>query len=182
MHDSRARSRNAPSYRLFIDRRNEVNLIKRLLLRCVQVLSFALNGIWWVLVGWWFNPISQRTENRALLMDVQTHLYFLTSAGQPIIEKHPPILPFDYASAKILHGNVCYCFTRGRGELNVTVAPRHARESSHELSSVIAALDGSGVAPLLDFVDIAAALRPRLLVIDRAFSKECYPEFEKKLR
>jgi hypothetical protein len=49
--------------------------------------------------------------------------------------------PFDYAVVRILNGNICFGFTRGQEQLNVTLSPRHAPRDTHELHIVIAAID-----------------------------------------
>ena len=173
------RSRSAPSYRITIDHGKWGN---RFLSACFNALSLALGKAWWLLIGWWLDPVSQRKRNLALMEDVQANLNFLYSGGQPIVEKRPAILPFDYASARILLGNVYYRFTRGRGELNITLAPRHDPSRSHELSMVIAALDSAKLRPVgNDFASIGSAIRPRLEELESAFSENEYPEFKNKL-
>jgi len=142
---------------------------------------YVLKGIYWILFGWWLDPWWQRRANHALMDDVQANLYFLYSRGQPIEEKRPRSLPFDYASVRIAFENIYFTFTRGRGELNVTLAPRHAPTDGHELTLVVAALDSSDLRPVGDFPGIAAVLRPRLRALNEAFSESRYPEFEKKL-
>ena len=76
--------------------------------------------------AWWLDPWFQRKSNQALWDDVQANLYFLYSNGELIKEKHPQILPFDYASVSLVFDNIRFCFTRGREELNVSLSPRHA--------------------------------------------------------
>ena len=125
--------------------------------------------------------MSQKRRNQTLWSDIQANLYFLSKRGQRIIEKHPTTLPFDYASVRILLGNIHFCFTRGRGELNVTLAPSHDLSQFVELSLVIAALDSGNLKPASDFESIASILSPRIDALNEVFSKTSYPEFSKNL-
>jgi hypothetical protein len=86
---------------------------------------------------------SQRTENAALRDDIQANLYFLYSTGEIVEERwlKTAVHPFDYAVVRILNGNICFGFTRGQEQLNVTLSPRHAPRDTHELHIVIAAID-----------------------------------------
>ena len=184
MRDLPPRARTARGYRIFVDhgRRRKDDLLIRLLSPCYEALVFVLRGAWRILFGWWLDPLSQRRKNRALWSDVEANLYFLYSEGEPIVEKRPVSLPFDYASVRILVGNVYYCFTRGRGELNVTLAPRHSPTHFHELSLVIAALDSAKLRPIGDdFASVSSAIGPRIAALDQAFSQNQYSEFERKL-
>ncbi|MGA8431648.1 MAG: hypothetical protein WB729_17625 [Candidatus Sulfotelmatobacter sp.] len=158
-------------------------------IRLIQMLEPLILGPYWVirviyvvLFGWWLNPWQQRRSNQSLWDEVQANLYFLYSEGRPIIEKRPHPLPFDYASVRILFGNIYFRFTRGRGELNVTLAPRHEPTRSHELSLVLTALDSCHFKPLgSDWKSIAGALRPRLDALNKVFSEALYPEFVEKI-
>jgi len=180
MDDVPRRTRSVPSYRIVADRDKKAH---RYLSACFRALSFVLGKVWRISFGWWLDPISQRRKNQALWNDVQANLYFLYSGGQPIIETHPNIQPFDYASVRISYGNVLYCFTRGRGEVNVTLAARHAPARSHELSKVIAALENARVAPIGNgLASASSAIHSRLAALDEAFSEGRYSEFEDKLR
>jgi hypothetical protein len=93
-----------------------------------------------VAFAWWLDPWLQRNENRALWNDVQANLFFLVSQAQLISSRPVAVMPFDYASVKLLRENVLITITRGRGDLAVSVEPRHAPAESYELGSAIAAL------------------------------------------
>ena len=142
----------------------------------------VLEIIYKALLGWWLDLWLQRRRNQALWDEVQANLYFLYTEGQPVIEKHPHRLPFDYASVRLLYGNIYFCFTLGQGELNVTLAPRHEPTRSHELSLVLTALDSCHFKPLgSDWKSIAGAPRPRLDALNKVFSEALYPEFVEKI-
>ena len=142
---------------------------------------YVIRAAYKALFGWWLDPLLQRRKNQSLWNDVQANLYSLYTGGVPIREKNPKILPFDYASVRLIFKNISFCFTRGRGELNVTLAPSIAPTDSHEFAVVIAALDSRHIKPVNNFAEIASILRPRLDALNQAFSENCYPDFEKKL-
>ena len=142
---------------------------------------YVLKGIYWILFGWWLEPRSQRKANQALADDVRANLNFLFSSGELADEGPTPIHPFDYAVVRIDYGNICFYFARGRGELNISLAPRHAPKRSHELALVIAALESSNLILVNGFREIAAVLHPRLDALNRAFSESQYPSLGKKL-
>jgi len=146
-------------------------------------LAFIFKTIHKVCFAWWLDPWLQRRQNQSLCDDVQANLYFLYSGGQLIHEKHPKILPFDYAMVRIIFGNIVFCFTRGRDELNVSLSPRHAPNDTHLLSVVIAVLDSKDVTEQREVCylsELAELLRPRLDALNHAFSEQSYPDFQKR--
>jgi hypothetical protein len=136
-----------------------------------------------VLFGWlalW----SQKRENASLMDDIEANLYFLISAGEVVKERWTKVHPFDYASVQINYENICFFVTRGQGQVNVLLSPRHALRDTHELSIVIAALDSSDVReqkPVNYLSEVGDLLRPRLDALNEAFSELRYAEFRKKL-
>jgi len=135
-------------------------------------------------LAWWLDPWLQRKANRALWEDVQANLYFLCEHGQLIQEKPIQILPFDYASVRLTYENLLFVFTRGRGELNTSLAPRSAPEETFRLSVVMAVLDSADVEeqrPPESLSALASLLRPRMVALNDAFSDSRYPEFREKL-
>jgi hypothetical protein len=94
-----------------------------------------------IVFAWWLDSWLQRNANRAPGDDVQANLFFLVSEGQLVSSRPVAVLPFDCVSMGLLRENVLFTITRGRGDLNVSVAPRHVPAESYELGSVIAALD-----------------------------------------
>ena len=116
--------------------------------------------------------------------NVQANLFFLVSEGQLVSSRRVAVLPFDYASVEVLRENVLFIITRGRGELNVSVAPRHVPTESCELGSVIAALELRHLSErdlVSDLARVAGLLRPRLQALNAAFSEEEYPHIKKRL-
>src|SRR5262245_5344352 len=102
-------------------------------------------------------------RNSSLLCDVDTHFFFLFPTAQIVRERWYRVLPFDYASVRINYKNIC--FSRGRGELNISLSPRHAPLAMHELTYVVAVLDSVNLSKVSTNgrLDGAADLiRPRL--------------------
>ena len=124
----------------------------------------------------WLQPWFQRRANRALLNDLQRDLYSLISTAD-LVESPSGNLPFDYASVEILWENLCLTISRGRGAVNVSLAPRHARNERVELGPVIAALEKrhfSSQDVVHDLTDVGSLLRPRLDLLNAAFSEQEY--------
>lgn len=150
-----------------------------------QVVSFLLRVINKALF-WWLDIWLQRRENAALRDDIQANLYFLYTTGE--IVKEPwlktAVHPFDYAVVEIISDNICFGFTRGQEQLNVTLSPRRASRDIHELHTVVAAIDSTDVRkqePVRYLSDVAELLRPRMDALNEAFSEGGYPAFREKL-
>ena len=147
-------------------------------------IGFIVKMLNKVAFAWWLDPWLQRNENRALWNDVQANLFFLVSQVQLISSRPVAVMPFDYASVKLLRENVLITITRGRGDLAVSVAPRHAPAESYELGSAIAALESRHLSEhdlVGSFAGVERLLRPRLETLNLAFSEEEYPRFKKRL-
>lgn len=147
-------------------------------------IGFFIKTFYNVVFAWWLDPWLQRNANRALWDDVQANLFFLVSGGQLVSSRPVAVLPFDYASVGLLRENVLFTITRGRGELNVSVAPRHVPTESYELGSVIAALERRHLSEhdlVHELAGVAGLLRPRLQALNAAFSEEEYPRIKERL-
>jgi len=147
-------------------------------------LLFAAKIVYKILFSWWLDPWCQRKTNGSLWNDVQSNFYFLTSIGELVKEKPLRILPLDYASINVVFKNLCFCFTRGQGEVHISISPSHAPKEFTQLGYVIAALDSRDITalePMGCLSEAAQVVRPRLDALDKAFSESEYPEFKKKL-
>jgi hypothetical protein len=147
------------------------------------VLSFLVVVVYQTLF-WWYELWSQHRANASLLDDVQANLYFLFSEGHVVKERWTKIHPFDYACVRIDYGNICFWFTRGRNELNVSLSPRHLPNETYELNVVIAALDPTDVTeqkPIRYLSEVADLIKPRLNALNEAYSEQHYHEFKRKL-
>lgn len=146
-------------------------------------LGSLFAAIYKVMFGW-LEIGSQRKADSALLYDVRKKFFFLFPPAEIVKERWYRVLPFDYSSVSVSYKNICFCFTRGRGELNISLSPGHAPRAAQELRYVVATLDSvniSKVAASGDLDDAADLLRPRLEALNEAFSERRYSEFAKKL-
>jgi len=147
-------------------------------------LSFVIKAIDRTLLGWWLWPLLQRKANKALRQDVRRDLPFLSRKSQFVKEKRILVLPFDYAEASVGAGNLLVCFTRGRGEINVSLSPNHSPRDRYELAVVMAALDSKGITEVTvptELIDLDGLLQSRFGDLNEEFSETRYPEFKKKL-
>jgi hypothetical protein len=147
------------------------------------VVGFLFRLVTAVLFGW-LAILLQRRADSSLLYEVRTELYFLFPAGSVVKERWYRVLPFDYASVGINYHNVCFWITRGRGELNVSIAIRDVPRPTYEIGLVVAALDSTVATeqkPIRYLLQVADLLRPRIEAINDAFSESKYPEFKEKL-
>jgi hypothetical protein len=146
----------------------------------------ALGSLFWfvnkVLFGW-LEVWTQRKADSSLLYDVRTHFFFLFAPAETVKERWHRVLLFDYASVRLNYKNICFCFSRGREELNISLSPRHAPRDAHKLTYVVAALDSVNTSKVTtNGLDGAADLiRPRLRALNEAFSECGYAEFAKRL-
>jgi len=146
--------------------------------------TFVFKTVYNVAFAWWLDPWLQGRANGALLDEIHANLYFLVSQAHLDISRPITTLPFDYASVEIPWENVLFTFTRGRGELNVSVAPRHAPGKSYELGLVIAALEHRHFSErdlVHDLAGAATLLRPRLQPLNIAFSEQEFPHIKDRL-
>jgi hypothetical protein len=146
-------------------------------------IGFAVLGIYRLTLAWWLDPPLQRKSNRALLDDVQRNLYFLVSQAE-MVKSPRAVLPFDYSSVEILWGNLFFTITRGRGDVSVSVAPRHARSERFDLGPTIAAVEGRNFSAkdvIHDLVEAGALLRPRMDLLNAAFSEQRYSDTRERI-
>ncbi len=153
---------------------------QRLVFPVLRAIAGGLNCLGWIVFGWWIEPIEQERRNDSLRRDVKASLYFLFPEGKFLIENNPAIQPFDYASASILFGNVLLHFTRGRGELNITIAPQHLPNEARDLSVVLSALGSQNVS-IPNLAAASSVLALRLGTLNNSFTQEQYPRLREKL-
>ena len=99
---------------------------RQTLITLTRPIYIALAPFFWfvnkVLFGWLEIWLQMRSDS-SLLYDVRKDFFFLFPGAEIVKERWYRVLPFDYASVCLNHRNVHFCFARGRGELNVSVAP-----------------------------------------------------------
>ena len=140
-------------------------------------IGYLVKATWWIGFGWWLGPIAQERANRALNDDIKASLSFLFPDGE-FLNDPTKILPFDYAASRVLYKNVLLSFTRGRGEINITVAPRHLAEDRRELASVLTVLTLKRTS-ISTLADSSSLFRDNLSALNAAFSEQEYPQFKK---
>lgn len=73
-------------------------------------------------------------------------------------------------------------FFRGRGDLPVRVAPKHAPNAWEDLPLLLSVIDdGFHRREFTSLQDVAAALKPRMKLLHEALSGERYPDLQKGL-
>jgi hypothetical protein len=150
----------------------------------VLAVGFVLKMVRLAFFSWWFDPFVQRRSNRALLRDVESELDFLFPYARVVHQRRTAVLPFDYAEVQLIWGTALFTICRGRGELNVTVAPSHAATESYDLGRVIAALEKRHLSErdsANDLVTVAKLLRPHLTDLSTSFSESEYPKIRQRL-
>ena len=167
-----------------MQRQSRTGVLDMLWVPPMAALFFAVRVLYGVCFAWWYDPWQQKKANGALWNDLQSEFYFLTSRGTLVSEGKVKPLPFDYASVSIVFENLRFCFTRGRGEVSVTMSPLHAPGHSYYIDDVLAVLDSKDrleLAPTGTLREVAKALRSHLDAIRMAFSEAEYPGFREKL-
>jgi hypothetical protein len=147
-------------------------------------LSFVVKAVDKTFLAWWLWPLLQRKANEALRQDLRRDLPFLCGEGRFVEEKRSVVLPFDYAEAYVRAGNLLFCFTRGRGEINVSVSPSHSPLDSYLLAVVLAALDCKAITEVTvptELPDLNRLIQTRFDGVNEALSETQFPEFKKKL-
>jgi hypothetical protein len=166
-----------------VRRDTKLRLLDKLVVPFLAGTGFVVKATYTLTFAWWLDPWVQRRQNRALLQDLHRDLYFLVSEAEAF--KSPSaVLPFDYATVEVHWRNLLLTITRGRGEINVSVAPRHAPNELHELGPLIAALEGKRYSerePIASLADAAALLLPRLNLLNGAFSEPEYPRTRQEI-
>jgi hypothetical protein len=150
----------------------------------LSAIGLVSKTVYGVTLGWWLDPWLQRRANLALLDDVRAHFNFIVADGKIAKPKRTTVLPFDYASVAIIHKNVVFGFTRGRGDVSVSVAPCCALNDSYEIGRAIACIDGERLSEhylVNDFESAAKLLRPRMEALNSAFSEQNYADIRQRI-
>ncbi len=152
-----------------------IDALRPLLVPLIELVKAIYN----ILFGWLDRRLARRNQS-ALEQDVKDALPFLFSEGRGAIVLIDPTRPrpiFDYATVKVLCGNIVFCFTRGRGDLCIDVASRLSPAEWHSLQSVLRLTgDVSAPAHFQDVWQAASLLEPKITRLQQALSA---PEFRK---
>ena len=128
---------------------------------------------------WWM----QRRANDHLAVEVLSSLYFLSPPAVRF-EGRTAVLPFNYAEVKVMYENICFTVARGRGEVNVSLSPRHSVRDTHQLATVISVIESrhlSNTDIVTTLEDAVSLIRPRVRELNEAFSEAHYREFQTRL-
>lgn len=152
------------------------------------VIGFIAVNLYRLLIGWWLDRTTSKNNERVFAEEIRNALPFLFVEYDGKIVPNEGIrspLRFDYAIVTVAARNLLLRFVRGRDEFRVDVAPKHEPRDWQEVSLVLTAIDsvkGFGLQPLYYRLgDFARLIRPRLLVLDDAFSDEHYVSTKAKL-
>jgi hypothetical protein len=147
-------------------------------------VGFVVKMVYNVAFGWWLDPWLRRKANRALMDDITANLYFLVSGPHAGVPRSIGVLKSEWPTVEIPWGNLLFTVVRWRGDTNVCVAPCHAPEESYELGPLVAALESRHFSErdvVNDLADAANLLRPRLQVMNAAFSAQEFPRIKGRL-
>lgn len=146
-------------------------------------IGYIAKMVYKLAFAWWLDPLLRRNANRSLLDETTTNLYFLVS------EPHADVRSISarqsaWPTVEIRWENLLFTVVRWCGDTNISVAPRHAPRESHELGPVVAALECRHFSErdvVNDLADAANLLRPRLQVLNAAFSEQEFPQMKERL-
>jgi hypothetical protein len=142
-------------------------------------IGFALKVVYYVVFAWWLGPWLDHKANRELVDEIKQNLYFLISEPSSI-----RVLRAEWPTVEIPWGNLLFTIVRWRGDVTVSVAPKHAPVQSYELGPLIAAFEGRHLSErdiVNDLGDAARLLRPRLEGLNAAFSEQEFPRIKGRL-
>jgi hypothetical protein len=147
-------------------------------------IAFAVKMVYSIAFAWWFEPWMERKAVRALLNDIKTYLYFLVSPSLTDTLTPIRVVKSEWPEVEIPWENLLFTITRWRAETSVSVAPRHASAERYELGPLIASLEHRHFSErdlINDLADAALLLRPRLQILNAAFSEQEFPRTRKRL-
>jgi hypothetical protein len=166
-----------PDFNIILNRVNILNVQKATKLRILEFLrplilgiGFAFKVVYYIAFAWWLDPWLRHKANRGLVDDIERNLSFLIAEPSAI-----RVLNAESTTAEILTGNLLFTVSRWRGDTTVSVAPRHSPVQSYEIGPLVAAFERRHFSEqdiVNDLVDAARLLRPRLDVLNAAFSEE----------
>jgi hypothetical protein len=143
------------------------------------VIGFVTKSLYSLFFGWADKRLGRRLEQQ-LGKDIKQNLSFIFDQYGGVIVpntgvRFPP--PFDYAVVTIEATDLLFRFYRGRGDLNVYVAPKQAPNDWNDVSLVISALKAPDDMQRRTFVllsDMTYFLKAHMSEIQAAFSPENY--------
>jgi hypothetical protein len=143
------------------------------------VIGFVTKSLYSLFFGWADKRLGRRLEQQ-LGKDIKQNLSFIFDQYGGVIVPNTGVrfpLPFDYAVVTIEAADLLFRFYRGRGDLNVYVAPKQAPNDWNDVSLVISALKAPDDMQRRTFVllsDMTYFLKAHMSEIQAAFSPENY--------
>lgn len=162
-----------------MERRTKQQLFE-LLRPPLLALGFLVKVVWIVLCAWWFNPWARRKANAHLMADVKSELFCVTSQQSAAVN----VLRETWPTIRISWSNLLITVVRFRGDVTVSVAPRHLPAESYELGPVIAALEHRHFSQqdvVNTLPDAGNLLRPRLQALNAAFSPQEFSQIRSRI-
>jgi len=149
----------------------------------ILYLVFRTFGILYdCVLGWWLDPWMRRRNKKALLKDLNETLT-PPVLGQVVPQGVESEAMFDYASVCLEAGVTHIQFTRGRGELSLSIAPKSIPHEFTDLAVVLSTLRGRydlSMIPenLFQANTLLHELWPQL---QHVFSEAEYPAFRERI-
>src|SRR5262245_23021742 len=145
------------------------------MVRAILVPSYKL------LFGWLDKRLARREESKfALEIRAALGFLFTEGLGQIIPNKGVPFPPgFDYAYVTVSLKEFNLRFLRGRGELDVRIAPTFAPDDWHDLSLMFAVMDNEIELQrhsFRDLFEVSRMLEPRMRQLEEFLSVNQFNE------
>lgn len=142
-----------------------------------RAIGLVIGGLYKLIFGAADIRRAKKNEEH-LAQDIRRDLFYLFSDyGATIVPNRGLPFPpaFDYAFVTAVIGNLHLVFSRGRGELNVEVAPKILPSDGYELTWVIRILSQTESirrGALYDLVEVARLLKSHMGLLNDAFTPE----------
>jgi hypothetical protein len=152
----------------------------------ILVVGGVLRAVYWLLFRWWVDPLVGHNLNRRFAQEIRAELSFLFKQhGARLVPGPVERALFDAAWVTVEAENLRLHFLRGRGDLTVRVAPKHAPSDWHDLSLVAMVIETpQGIRPRARcsaLSDVAKLLRTQWNSLNGALSIEQYPTIRQRL-
>jgi hypothetical protein len=147
-------------------------------------VGFIIKMVYNIAFAWWLEPWLRRKDNRELMDDITANLYFLVSEPNANVPRAIGVFQSEWPTVEIPWGNLLFTVVRWRGETIISVAPRHAPGKSYEIGPLVAALECRNFSErdvVHSLADAASLLRPRLQILNAAFSEQEFPRIKDRL-
>jgi hypothetical protein len=153
---------------------------------CLAVMKPILRPIFWILdkiYAVFFRPGDLRKTlegNEKFGQEVQSKLPFLFAEYggvlSPYVVKKPS--SFDGAATRVVLPEFILQFSRGRGDFQVRISPKHAPDELLDIFKLLSIVDRPFEDRLVySFTDLKAALEPRMRLLQHVLGPAHYSEW-----